>query len=423
MKVTRYVIIYTAILILILIGFLFSNNNNETTRSYVDTVAVNEIVSEVTLHWDNFDELSVKTHWYGFFILDNDGQLLYSTCTTLPDSLINAVRLGFLPMNIMVNEHLAGIVVIETRGHTVTDRQNRAVIITFILLCLLNIAFFTVLYFVLIRPFKRIDNFAHKIAMGVLDESLPIYKNNLFGLFTQSFDIMRASLLEARQKQHSAELAQKELVASLSHDIKTPITSIKLITELLQAKVNDPIILEKLQIIESKTNQISHLMNDMLQSTLDDLGELNVTISSEDSGILSDIFKNVDHLSKVELGKLPSCLVDMDVVRMEQVVGNILSNSYKYAGTAIHVDFSLEGSGLQVDISDLGSGADPDSLELLTTKFYRGENAKAMQKEGEGLGLYLCKRLMEKMGGGLEVFNGDRGGLTVRIWIKLSDRV
>jgi len=421
--VKRYVIIYTAILILILIGFLFSNNNSETTHPYVNTVAVNEIVRVVTLHWDDFDELSVETHWYRFFILDNGGQRLHSTCTNLPDSLISAVRQGFLPMNIMINEHLAGIVVIETSGSTTTGGQNRAVIITFILLCLLNIAFFAVLYFVLIRPFKRIDNFAHKIAMGVLDESLPIYKNNLFGLFTQSFDIMRASLLEARQKQHSAELAQKELVASLSHDIKTPVTSIKLITELLQAKVNDPIILEKLQTIESKTNQISHLMNDMLQSTLDDLGELSVIPSSEDSSILLDIFKNVDHLSKVKLGKLPSCLVDVDVVRMDQVIGNIVSNAYKYANTAINVDFTIEGSGLQVDISDLGRGVDPDALELLTTKFYRGENAKAMQKEGEGLGLYLCKRLMEKMGGGLEVFNGERIGLTVRIWIKLSDRV
>ena len=74
---------------------------------------------------------------------------------------------------------------------------------------------------------------------------------------------------------------------------------------------------------------------------------------------------------------------------------------------------------MHIDINDFGAGVTPEELELICIKFYRGKNAKASYKEGEGLGLYIAKRLMEKMGGGLEAFNRD-DGFTIRLWIRLS---
>jgi len=157
----------------------------------------------------------------------------------------------------------------------------------------------------------------------------------------------------------------------------------------------------------------------MLHSALEELGELKVTIASEDSGVLRSLLEEADNLSMVRVGVIPSCLIELDRVRMEQVIGNILANSYKYAGTNIDVDCVIRGELLQLDISDYGKGVDPEELELITTKFYRGENAKASIKEGEGLGLYIAKLLMDKMGGGLEAFNRD-DGFTVRLWVRLS---
>ena len=181
----------------------------------------------------------------------------------------------------------------------------------------------------------------------------------------------------------------------------------------------DIAIAEKLKTIETKANQIDRLMNDMLHSALEELGELNVTPVSTNSGVLLDIIKNADHLSKARLGHIPSCLVELDTVRIEQVIGNIITNSYKYAGTDIDVSLTIHDEGLQIDISDYGKGIESEEIELITTKFYRGASAKAMKKEGEGLGLYVSKQLMEKMGGGIEAFNSD-SGFTIRLWVKLS---
>jgi len=283
----------------------------------------------------------------------------------------------------------------------------------------MNIVFLAALHHLMIKPFVRLEMFAHKIAAGMLDEPLPMDKNNVFGLFTQSFDIMRASLLEARQNQIRAEQAKKELVASLSHDIKTPITSIRLVTELLQTKTDDPIIMEKLKTIEIKTDQIDHLVNDLMHSTLEELGELNVNLSNEESAVLGELFERAAHFSEIKIAVIPDCLVELDLIRMEQVIGNIVSNSYKYAGTNIDVDFHISGELFFIDINDYGKGVESETLELICTKFYRGENAKALQKEGEGLGLYIAKLLMEKMNGGLEAFNRP-DGFTIRLWVRLS---
>ena len=171
--------------------------------------------------------------------------------------------------------------------------------------------------------------------------------------------------------------------------------------------------------IERKADQIDRLMNDMMHSALEELSELKVIASTEESGVLKVLFENADHLGKVHVGDIPACLIEVDIMRMEQVIGNIITNSYKYAGTDIDVSFSFIDELLQVDISDYGNGVGPDEIELITTKFYRGENAKTLQKEGEGLGLYIAKLMMERMDGGLEVLNhSDR--FTIRILIRLS---
>jgi len=418
----KYVLIYFAAATLIFIGFLAL----ATTRSVhtpqqgeVDTVAINEIVRTIAHTWENLEALETQGFIYRFFIVNNNGERVFSTAEDLPSNEASAIRIGFLPITIAADERIIGTALFETTPSTMGPRVSNELILAFLLLWVLNAGFIVVLYMTIVRPFSRIQRFAHKISLGILDESLPISKNNIFGLFTQSFDIMRESLRDARHKQHKAERAHKELIASLSHDIKTPVTSIRLITELLQVSAKDhPTITEKLKTIDAKASQIDRLMNDMLHSALEELGELSVTPVSTDSGVFLDLFKNADHLSKIKTCPIPSCLVEIDMVRIEQVIGNIITNSYKYAGTDIDVSFSIH-DGLQIDISDYGKGVESEEIELITTKFYRGSRAKTLQKEGEGLGLYVSKQLMSKMGGGMEVFNRD-DGFTVRLWVKLS---
>ena len=104
---------------------------------------------------------------------------------------------------------------------------------------------------------------------------------------------------------------------------------------------------------------------------------------------------------------------------MSQVIGNIISNSYKYAGTKIDVEYGVKEKYLEMSIKDYGSGVSRDELELITNKFYRGKNAEESQKEGSGLGLYISKSLMSKMNGEL-ICDSDDEGFSVTVLIPVS---
>ncbi|MCL1965058.1 MAG: HAMP domain-containing histidine kinase [Firmicutes bacterium] len=392
-------------------------------RPEIDNAAINEITKQTALCWQIPRQLDQMTFAYRFVVIDREGKLVYASDENLPGTVPSAIRQGFLPMDVTVGTSVVGKALVETFPNDLIAQEqaklSHAAAAAFILLCMLAAAILFVLYRMVMKPFERLKTFAHKISTGKFDEPLPMDRNNIFGLFTQSFDIMRASLLEAHQKKLLAQRAQKELIAALNHDIKTPVTSIRLTSELLQAVNTDPAVAEKLKLIEMKADQIDRLMNDMLRGALEELEELTVSVASEDSGVLRALFQTADNLSKIRLGDIPSCLVEIDVARMEQVIDNIITNSYKYAATEIDVDFAICKEVLRVDIHDYGKGVRPDEVELICVKFYRGENAKASQKEGEGLGLYIAKQIMEKMGGGLEAFNRDHG-FGVRLWIRIS---
>ena len=132
--------------------------------------------------------------------------------------------------------------------------------------------------------------FAENVAMGNLNEPLLMDQDNMFGAFTESFDIMREELAHSRQREIDLQRREKELIASLSHDLKTPITGIKLTTELLKAKnPDDAYIQDKLDNIYMKADQIDNLVSDIFTSTLDDLGEFKVNCQDEQSSVLSTI--------------------------------------------------------------------------------------------------------------------------------------
>jgi len=416
--------LYAIIAATLLTGvLLYANIPGADIRRETDTVAVNEIVKQAALCWTEPEILGQTDFMYPFSVIDNDGRIRYASGGGMPENIPEAVKRAFLIMDITTGAGAVGKALIDVSpAETIKrslDRLAAVSLISFALLCALNCAFLLALHGLLIKPFKRLEAFAHKISAGRFDEPLPMDRGNAFGLFTQSFDIMRESLFEARESQQKAERAKKELIASLSHDIKTPITSIRLISELLRAGMSDPAALDKLKTIENKADQIDRLMNDMLHSALEELGELKVAAATTDSNVLKGIFANADHLSKARIGGVPACLIEMDPARTEQVIGNIVTNSYKYSGTDIDVVFSVRDGLLQADINDYGAGVAPNDLDLITTKYYRGKNAVALNKAGEGLGLYIAGILMEKMGGGLECFNRP-DGFTVRLLFKLS---
>ncbi len=280
-----------------------------------------------------------------------------------------------------------------------------------------------------LRPIRELQGLAQEIAKGNLDVPLPMRRGGFYGSFTESFDLMREELKRSKERELEAEHAKRELVAELSHDLKTPVATIQATCEVLEMTCRKKLeketgeqqrkdlmnTLDKTEVIRSKAETIGSLVQNVFNATLEDMDEIKIQVSECDSRRIEGYFTNLKDYGNIILeSHIPECLVSIDPLRMEQVVDNIVGNSYKYAGTDIRVSFEEQDPQpgadkrryIRITIRDSGPGIPEDELPLVSEKYYRGANAK--EKKGYGLGLYLVKRYMEKQGGGMEYYN-DKG--------------
>lgn len=290
-------------------------------------------------------------------------------------------------------------------------------VITVFLEIMLLLIYLVYLQKIIFKPFNRLKKFASKVANGDLETPLPMDKQNSFGAFTESFDLMRDALKISREQELLANSSKKELIAKLSHDIKTPISSISAVTELMMATNGDEKTLNQLLIIQNKASQIDRLVSDLFNATLEELQQLNVSSIEQSSEVILELIKNADFQNKANISNIPPCLVMFDLQRLQQVFDNIISNAYKYGGNKILVKATLQNSLLVLEFFDFGEGISDEELPLIFEKYYRGKNAE--QKSGAGLGFYISRYLIREMGGDITCKNTEKG-FCVLVSLKLT---
>jgi len=408
MKIRKITGLVTLILIIGYGIFLYfiSLTNAET----IDLGEINDTVKKVeaayldkTINPENMDGYEVA------FISDSDYQAKSNS----------AILNNCIVMDLRSANQIVGKVIFPSQNNREAQLKSQIIIIvtvTFVGILLLFYGIVLMIYSKVLKPFQSMKIFAAKVAEGDLDFRLGMDKDNNFGAFTESFDLMREELKHARQGEYQANLSKKELVASLSHDIKTPVATIKALCEIMEIKLKDDSNLKKINIIYHKADMIDVLISDMFHATLEELLMLKIVPSEELSSIISPMFQEINHFGYVELSnEIPDCMMICDKLRLGQVIDNVINNSYKYAGTKIMVHSYLEYGYLTIVIRDFGEGVEDTELPMVFEKYFRGK--KVMKKEGSGLGLYLAKLFMEGMQGSIECFNDH--GFVVSLHIKI----
>ncbi len=441
MKSYIRITVLTAVIFLvgiILLAVLTSKTVTQDTSRQTIT-ALNDIARTAEAHRSELDILSGNNYNGDFVILDMTDNVLYSN-TDEKDKLTveKAIQKRYPYQYLKDDSGVWGCVIMTDDGldgyRMLRLRFIAGMSVGGVIILLGMVGFGVYLNRNVITPFKRMQSFAGKVAEGRLDEPLAMDRDNLFGAFSESFDIMREELSASKQRELELQKKERELVASLSHDLKTPVTGIKLAAELLQMRLSVKAensdsditfsrdetnsINDSVDGILQKSEQINALVSDLFTATLDDLGEFKVNCRDENSAVLADIVKSCDDKHYAVMGELPQVIISIDRKRMAQVIGNIISNSYKYADTAINVDFKLSEGFLEMRLQDHGNGVSSEEIELITNKFYRGKEWADSEKDGNGLGLYIAKSLMKKMNGDLTAESD--GGLAVTLIIPLS---
>ncbi len=388
-----------------------------------DTVAINEVVQTVQRDWNSFGAHRNPSS-LDYVVLDSQGTVLYRTKEDLSESMNAAISHKDTILDIEVDGAAVGKLIIYNNDAAVFQSEKQAVILAIIvamaLQCCICMGYFVYLQRAIIQPFGKMKRFAERIAGGNLDIPLEMDRQRLFGAFTESFDLMRSELKKARMAGARANASKKELVAKLSHDIKTPVASIKAASEVGAALSPDKKIRENYERIIQKADQINTLVTNLFSATLEELQELSITPSDLKSGELRNLLTNADYLHRAEIPTIPDCLLFADKLRLQQVFDNLFTNSYKYADSKIELAVWMEENYLVVSMEDHGGGVDASELPLLKEKFMRGSNTKNI--EGAGLGLYISDFCMNKMQGRLDMENGATG-LKATVRIALGSRI
>lgn len=388
-----------------------------------DTVAVNEVIQSVTADFNALETHKNSTA-LDYVVLDVDGKLLYKTKEGLSESLNTAIAHRDTILDIEQSGERLGKVIIFNDGAQTLQAQKQTAITVLSVAIAVNgavcIGYAVYVRFTMIRPFNKLKDFAERVAGGNLDIPLEMDRQNLFGAFTESFDIMRSELKKARIAEAQAQQSKKELVAKLSHDIKTPVASIKAVSEVgLAVATNGKDRANYTQII-GKADQINTLVTNLFTATLEELQQLTVTPANIESKQVKSMLENADYLRRSTVADIPECLVYADSLRLQQVFDNIFSNSYKYAQTEITVTAEKTDKYMTIAVEDYGGGIPEEELPVIKEKFKRGSNSA--NTEGAGLGLYISDYFLKEMGGDLNLENGAHG-LKVTVTLRLSGKI
>ncbi|MBP3459067.1 MAG: HAMP domain-containing histidine kinase [Lachnospiraceae bacterium] len=397
MKIRYLAAVFTVFMGIVLAYFLLVTGQNE--QAALDMVYYNKELKEISeAVRSGIEKENLEAEY--------DCSLLFLTDEDYKSRLNEALLKGYVILDYEEDGQVAGKVIWDRESRlyqTWKSRMRREIVIFWSTMLAAGYLLLTILYLRFVRPFRQLQVFSAEIAKGNLDLPLPMYKHNFFGAFTESFDIMREELKKARESEYLANVSKKELVAELSHDIKTPVAAIKATCEVMEVKEKNADTLEKIKVIETKADTIDHLIGNMFHATMEELQVLKVRACEESSTLIPGMFENLKYYGDIIIeNEIAGCLIYMDKIRLEQVIDNIVNNSFKYAKTPVRVSFGETEEGISIMVRDEGPGVASAELALVTEKFYRGSNAKG--ESGSGLGLYLAKNFMEQMKGGMECF-------------------
>jgi signal transduction histidine kinase len=278
---------------------------------------------------------------------------------------------------------------------------------------------------------RRLEQGARRIARGDYSARLPaevIQDGDEIGQLGASFNIMAEQVQESFERQREAEQSQRHFIAATSHDLRTPLTSIRAMIEAMDdGVVSDPATIARyIHTIRGETRHLSALIDDLFELSRLDAGvlELQRTAASIDdliSDALEMMYAPAQEKGVALIGQVGSDLplVRVDVPRMQRVLFNLLQNAIQHtpAGGAVLIRaLALKGRkrGVLVDVLDTGSGIPAADLPYIFDRFYRGEPSRRRESPQSssahaGLGLTIARALVEAHGGHIRALSPGSG--------------
>jgi len=293
--------------------------------------------------------------------------------------------------------------------------QNDALYITQILiiynvcLAIMTLAIMMIMCYIkrsVLKPFNELVEMPFELSKGHLSTGIKESKNRFFGKFLWGLDLLRENLDSHKRRELQLEKEKKTMILSISHDIKTPLSTIKLYSKAIYDNLYDTEEkkIEAAKHIEEKADQIEGFVGDIIATSTEDILDIQVNLGEFYlSQFIKRLNKTYDEKLKLiktefSFGNYEDILLKGDIERLIEVFENIIENAIKYGdGKSIKITFSDEDYCKLITVTNSGIPIPRTEFVHMFESFWRGANAH--DKSGSGLGLYICKEIMKKMDG------------------------
>lgn len=280
----------------------------------------------------------------------------------------------------------------------------------------------------IVGPIEQITAGANEIANGNFDFEISYKAKNELGQLADSFNNMRMQVKDSIERQRQADQKQKEMIAGIAHDLRTPLTSVKGYLEGIRDGIADTPEKQKryMDTIYSSTCSTEKILDDFLAISKLELGDTALNCESVTvadflefaSGLEEELTKEDFDFEIIDNTKTSPVLY-LDTDKFTRVINNIISNSIKYRRPDVKGKIILTLVEYQktvlFEIKDNGMGVDKESLPRIFDTLYRADKARSNVREGSGLGLSVCKQIVELHGGLIWAQSEPGNGLTILI--------
>lgn len=306
-----------------------------------------------------------------------------------------------------------------------SEINNKWVVIT-VVITFIVLAFVVIMSYLILDPLKKMLETVRKISDGQLHQRIELKGNNEFTELSDAINTMTNRL-------EQVDTSRQEFVSNVSHELKTPLSSIKVLSDslLLQEDVPNEMYREFMQDINSEVDRMTNIINDLLSLVRLDSGAAKLNIKEVNvNDFLKDIIKQLTPLANrknitINYDSHNDVSIEADEVKLNLAITNLVENGIKYTPEDGSVKISVENDNQNcyITIQDTGIGISEEEQSRIFERFYRVDNSRDRETGGTGLGLAITHSTIMLHNGSVKIISGEGKGSTfiVRIPIKYQN--
>lgn len=363
-------------------------------------------------------------------LADQKGEILYSSNPLNENVALSTLQLqNALPIQ-LDGKDVGYLVIDSTSDYSssdeafLLDRINQAALTAAIIAIALSLLVALFLAYRLLIPVRELTNASEQLAAGDLSFRVPIHGNDELAILGKTFNQMAGSL-------QIAEENRQVMTADIAHELRNPLAVQRATLEALQDGIYESTP-DRLGLILEQNQMLTRLVDDLSTLALADAGRLGLDkVPTDIYELLQRVagkfsIQAAEHEQIISIIKeikgAASLVIQIDPIRVEQIINNLISNALRYNpdNGQIVIKLSTDQAEVIIDVIDQGPGIPEEALQHIFERFYRADKSRSRQEGGTGLGLAIARQLAEAHGGSLQAANRPTGGSMFTLTIPIT---